>query len=111
MDIVFFICSFNFYVRLYSDAREKIPAVSIPAGVWTSLSGGHNALLETLHGGCMTWPIHQGIYDAGDVTLQSGDRLPSARLSWQTHGMLSPQRDNVIVYPTSYGAQHPDLGG
>jgi homoserine O-acetyltransferase len=57
----------------------------------------------------MTWPTQQGTCDAGDIILQSGSRLPSARLSWKTHGTLSPQRDNVIVYPTSYGAQHPDL--
>jgi homoserine O-acetyltransferase len=57
----------------------------------------------------MTWSTQQGIFDAGDITLQSGARLPSARLSWKTHGALSPKRDNVIVYPTSYGAQHPDL--
>jgi hypothetical protein len=24
----------------------------------------------------MTWPTQQGIYDAGDITLQSGARLP-----------------------------------
>jgi homoserine O-acetyltransferase len=57
----------------------------------------------------MSWPTQQGIFDAGDVTLLSGARLPSARLSWKSHGTLSPQRDNVVVYPTSYGAQHPDL--
>jgi homoserine O-acetyltransferase/O-succinyltransferase len=57
----------------------------------------------------MTWPMQQGSFDAGDLTLQSGGRLPSARLSWKAHGTLSPQRDNVIVYPTSYAAQHPDL--
>jgi homoserine O-acetyltransferase len=57
----------------------------------------------------MTWSTQQGIFDAGGINLQSGARLPSARLSWKTHGTLSPQRDNVIVYPTSYGAQHPDL--
>ena len=57
----------------------------------------------------MIWPTQQGIYDAGDITLQSGAHLPSARLSWKTHGTLSAARDNVIVYPTSYGAQHPDL--
>ncbi len=57
----------------------------------------------------MTWPTQQGIFDAGDITLQSGGRLPAARLSWKTHGTLSPARDNVIVYPTSFGAQHPDL--
>jgi homoserine O-acetyltransferase len=57
----------------------------------------------------MTWTTQQGIFEAGDVTLQSGNILPTARLSWQTHGTLSPARDNVIVYPTSYSAQHPDL--
>jgi len=57
----------------------------------------------------MIWPTQQGIFEAGDVALQSGARLPSARLSWKTHGTLSPARDNVIIYPTSYGARHPDL--
>jgi homoserine O-acetyltransferase len=57
----------------------------------------------------MTWKTRQGSYEAGDITLQSGARLPNARLSWKTHGTLSAARDNVIVYPTSYGAQHPDL--
>ena len=56
-----------------------------------------------------TWPTRQGVYQAGDVRLQSGAVLPAARLSWKTHGTLSAARDNVIVYPTSYGAQHPDL--
>lgn len=57
----------------------------------------------------MTWAHEQGTYDAGDITLQSGARLTGARFSWAAHGTLSPQRDNVIVYPTSYAAQHPDL--
>ncbi|MEA2741685.1 MAG: homoserine O-acetyltransferase/O-succinyltransferase [Acetobacteraceae bacterium] len=57
----------------------------------------------------MTWPTQQGTYYAGDFSLQSGARLPAARLSWKAHGTLAPNRDNVIVYPTSYGAQHPDL--
>jgi homoserine O-acetyltransferase/O-succinyltransferase len=57
----------------------------------------------------MNWPTRQGIYEAGDLVLQSGARIPNARLSWKTHGTLSPAADNVIVYPTSYGAQHPDL--
>src|SRR6202043_2436364 len=46
---------------------------------------------------------------AGDLVLQSGTRIPAARLSWKAHGTLSAAGDNVIVYPTSYGAQHPDL--
>src|SRR5689334_8027706 len=57
----------------------------------------------------MAWPTQQGTFDAGDVALQSGEMLRDARLSWKAHGTLSPARDNVIVYPTSYGAQHPDL--
>lgn len=57
----------------------------------------------------MTWPTQQGVFAAGDITLQSGAILRGARLSWKAHGTLSAQRDNVIVYPTSYGAQHPDL--
>jgi homoserine O-acetyltransferase len=57
----------------------------------------------------MTWQTQQGVFDAGDIALQSGAVLPNARLSWKAHGTLSPDRDNVIVYPTSYGAQHPDL--
>ena len=55
------------------------------------------------------WPTQQGVFEAGDTTLQSGAVLRRARLSWKTHGTLSAARDNVIVYPTSYGAQHPDL--
>jgi len=57
----------------------------------------------------MTWPTHQGVFPLGDLSLQSGATLPDARLSWKAHGTLSAARDNVILYPTSYGAQHPDL--
>ena len=57
----------------------------------------------------MSWSTQEGIYQGGDVTLQSTAVLPDARLSWKTHGTLSANRDNVIVYPTSYSARHPDL--
>jgi homoserine O-acetyltransferase len=57
----------------------------------------------------MTWPTQQGVFSLGDLTLQSGAVVPDARLSWKAHGTLAPGRDNVILYPTSYGAQHPDL--
>ena len=55
------------------------------------------------------WPSAAGRFALGDLALQSGATLPGAVLSWKTHGTLSPARDNVIVYPTSYGAQHPEL--
>jgi homoserine O-acetyltransferase len=55
------------------------------------------------------WSTQSGRYELGDLRLQSGETLPGAFLSWKAHGTLSPGRDNVIVYPTSYSAQHPDL--
>ncbi|MFM8222889.1 MAG: hypothetical protein ACKOJF_28605, partial [Planctomycetaceae bacterium] len=42
-------------------------------------------------------------------TLQRGVTLPEARLVYQTHGELNARRSNAVLYPTSYGAQHPDL--
>ncbi|AFY73280.1 homoserine acetyltransferase [Synechococcus sp. PCC 7502] len=41
--------------------------------------------------------------------LQCGIVLPEAKLGYQTHGELNSDRSNVILYPTSYGAQHPDI--
>ncbi|MDB5657241.1 MAG: hypothetical protein JWQ94_4854 [Tardiphaga sp.] len=56
----------------------------------------------------MTLLIDYDIFDAGDVTLQSGDVFPGMRLAYKTYGRLNDTRDNVIVYPTSFGAQHYD---
>lgn len=55
------------------------------------------------------WPTETGRLQLGDLALQSGAVLPGAVLGWKTHGTLSAARDNVVLYPTSYGAQHPDL--
>ncbi len=54
------------------------------------------------------WPQERGSFQLGDLALQSGEVMTNAVLSWKTHGTLSAARDNVVVYPTSYGAQHPD---
>src|SRR5262245_26933248 len=51
---------------------------------------------------------HQ-IFEGGDVVLQSGLTYRGARLAYKTYGKLDADKSNVIVYPTSYGAQHPDL--
>src|SRR5206468_6994543 len=48
------------------------------------------------------------IFEAGDVALQDGMTLRGARLAYKTYGRLDEARANVIVYPTSYGAQHHD---
>ncbi|MFF7709641.1 alpha/beta fold hydrolase [Pseudomonas sp. NPDC007930] len=50
-----------------------------------------------------------GTFAAGNVVLQSGLTFRDLKLAYKTYGRLNPQRDNVIVYPTSYGAQHSDL--
>lgn len=51
----------------------------------------------------------EGIFECGDLSLQRGGTLKNARIVYKTYGTLSPKRDNVIVYPTSYGAQHTDI--
>lgn len=44
-----------------------------------------------------------------DFPLQCGVTLPHAQVVYQTYGELNDDRSNVILYPTSYGAQHPDI--
>jgi homoserine O-acetyltransferase/O-succinyltransferase len=41
--------------------------------------------------------------------LQCGQTLPQVELVYQTYGELNATRSNAILYPTSYGAQHPDI--
>jgi homoserine O-acetyltransferase len=55
------------------------------------------------------FPTSQGIFSLGDWKLQSGATLRDARLSWKSFGTLAATRDNVIVYPTSFAAQHSDI--
>jgi homoserine O-acetyltransferase len=57
----------------------------------------------------MNWPTDQGTFALGDLVLQSGEVLKNGQLSWKTHGTLTPGRDNVIIYPTSYSAKHTDI--
>ena len=49
---------------------------------------------------------HHEIFEAGDVTLQSGITLPDVRVAYHTHGHLNAARDNAIVYPTHYSGTH-----
>ena len=48
------------------------------------------------------------IYNLGDVTLQRGATVRDCKLAYKTFGTLSPNKDNVIVYPTWYSGQHYD---
>jgi homoserine O-acetyltransferase/O-succinyltransferase len=51
----------------------------------------------------------EGHWSSEHVRLQRGGTLAAARIVWKTYGTLSPKRDNVILYPTSYGAHHTDI--
>jgi homoserine O-acetyltransferase len=44
-----------------------------------------------------------------NFALQCGTVLPEAQIVYQTYGTLNSDRTNVILYPTSYGAQHSDI--
>ena len=44
-----------------------------------------------------------------DFPLQCGAVLPEATIVYQTYGELNSDRTKVILYPTSYGAQHTDI--
>jgi homoserine O-acetyltransferase/O-succinyltransferase len=41
--------------------------------------------------------------------FQCGVCLPEAQIVYQSYGNLNRDRSNVILYPTSYGAQHSDI--
>ncbi|MEO1144820.1 MAG: alpha/beta fold hydrolase [Cyanobacteria bacterium J06638_22] len=50
-----------------------------------------------------------GQWTIQNFELQCGATLPEATLVYATYGELAGDRQNVILYPTSYGAQHPDI--
>jgi homoserine O-acetyltransferase len=56
----------------------------------------------------MTGQRDYQIFEAGDVVLQSGAVFPAMKLAYKTYGALNSAKDNVILYPTSFSAQHFD---
>ena len=57
----------------------------------------------------MSWPRETGTFALGDLEVEHGGTIRDAQLTWESHGTLSPSRDNVVLYPCSFGAQHGDL--
>ena len=53
--------------------------------------------------------MSEGVYECGDVALQRGGTLRAAKIVYKSYGTLNAARDNVILYPTSYSAQHTDI--
>jgi homoserine O-acetyltransferase len=56
----------------------------------------------------MSTPHDYQIFEAGNVQLQSGSLFPNMRLAYKTYGTLNAAKDNAILYPTSFDAQHYD---
>lgn len=48
------------------------------------------------------------VFELENLTLQRGITLPRAEVAFKTYGKLAADKSNVILYPTSYGAQHYD---
>ena len=46
------------------------------------------------------------IFDLGDFLLDSGVVLPSAKLSYVTHGQLNADKSNLILLPSAYLGDH-----
>ena len=51
----------------------------------------------------------EGLFELGDMVLQSGETLHGAKIAYKTHGRLNPDKSNAILYPTPYSAQHGDI--
>jgi homoserine O-acetyltransferase len=49
------------------------------------------------------------VLELGPFPLACGITLPSAQLAYKTYGTLSPAKDNLVLYPTSYAAHHSDI--
>ena len=49
------------------------------------------------------------VFNAGNVVLQSGRTFRNLFVAYKTFGTLNADKSNVIVYPTSYAAQHYDI--
>jgi homoserine O-acetyltransferase len=71
--------------------------------------GGPVASISSVAGAAESSQPGEGVFDLGDLVLLSGEKLRGARLAYKTHGRLSPDKRNVIVYPTPYAAQHGDV--
>jgi homoserine O-acetyltransferase/O-succinyltransferase len=57
----------------------------------------------------MTWERETGVLSLGDFAVEKGGHIRDARLAYERHGTLNAARDNLILYPSSYAAQHADM--
>ncbi len=57
----------------------------------------------------MDWPRETGSFALGDFAAEKGGTIAGAQIGWERHGTLNAARDNLILYPSSYSAQHSDM--
>ncbi len=48
-------------------------------------------------------------FEMGPTQLSCGIQLPELTLAYKAYGTLNEDKSNLILYPTSYGAQHSDI--
>lgn len=48
-------------------------------------------------------------FELGNFRLTAGYTLPNARITYTTHGTLSPAKDNAILFPNFLGGSHEAL--
>jgi len=49
---------------------------------------------------------HRRLFSLGDFRLESGAVIPNAKIAYATFGALNARRDNAILIPSWYGADH-----
>lgn len=54
-------------------------------------------------------PSAEGVHELRDFPLESGAVMPALRIAYKAFGQMNAARDNVIVYPTSFGARDEDI--
>lgn len=57
----------------------------------------------------VAWEREEGVLALGDWEVEKGGYIRDARLTWERHGTLNAARDNLILYPSSFAAQHPSM--
>ena len=55
------------------------------------------------------WSRKSGLFALGNMIAEKGGVIRDAQLGWESHGRLNEARDNLVIYPSSYGAQHDDM--
>ena len=91
-------------LRNFHPARRDFLRASAAAGM-----SGLVASISEVVGASEPLKPGEGLFELGDMVLQSGETLRDAKIACKTHGRLAADKSNVILYPTPYSAQHGDI--